>query len=92
LGKPTAEMKQSPARGRTAQKCQTPSRLFSILSAGWNIYVSGEPGVLAWSPTANIFAYMPCDRSNLADGPCDAEVETLHASYAAAAVSTVPRF
>ena len=53
-------------------------------AGGWNIYVTGMPGVLAFSPTSNIFAFMPCDRSNLADWPCDAEVESLRAAYAAA--------
>ena len=51
-------------------------------AGGWNIYVSGMPGVLAWSPGTNIFAAMPCDRSNLAGWPCDAEVEALRARYA----------
>jgi peptide/nickel transport system substrate-binding protein len=59
-------------------------------AGGWNIYVSGEPGVLAWSPSTNIFAYMPCDRSNLAGWPCDAEVETLRARYAEAAIPDRP--
>jgi peptide/nickel transport system substrate-binding protein len=57
----------------------------SPAAGGWNIYVSGMPGVLAWSPSTNIFAYMPCDRSNLAGWPCDAEVETLRTRYAEAA-------
>lgn len=59
-------------------------------AGGWNIYVSGEPGVLAWSPSTNIFAYMPCDRSNLAGWPCDAEVEALRAQYANAAATERP--
>ena len=46
-------------------------------AGGWNIYVTGMPGVLAFSPNTNIFAYMPCDRSNLAGWPCDDEVEAL---------------
>ena len=52
---------------------------------GWNIYVTGMPGVLAFSPNTNIFAFMPCDRSNLAGWPCDEEVERLRADYARAA-------
>ncbi|WP_174301997.1 ABC transporter substrate-binding protein [Caulobacter sp. S45] len=59
-------------------------------AGGWNIYVSGEPGVLAWSPSTNIFAYMPCDRSNLSGWPCDPEVEALRAQYANAAASERP--
>ncbi len=59
-------------------------------AGGWNIYVTGMPGVLAFSPTTNIFAFMPCDRSNLAGWPCDAEVESLRADYAAAAPSDRP--
>lgn len=57
---------------------------------GWNIYVTGEPGVLAFSPNTNIFAYMPCDRSNLAGWPCDDEVEALRAAYAKAATAERP--
>ena len=56
-------------------------------AGGWNIYVTGLPGVLAWSPNTNIFAYMPCDRSNLAGWPCDDEVERLRAAYANAAAA-----
>jgi peptide/nickel transport system substrate-binding protein len=59
-------------------------------AVGWNIYVSGMPGVLAWSPGTNIFAYMPCDRSNLSGWPCDAEVESLRARYAEVAVAERP--
>jgi peptide/nickel transport system substrate-binding protein len=59
-------------------------------AGGWNIYVSGEPGVLAWSPDTNIFAYMPCDRSNLAGWPCDAEAEALRAQYANAPIADRP--
>ena len=59
-------------------------------AGGWNIYVSGEPGVLAWSPSTNIFAYMPCDRSNMAGWPCDAEVEALRVRYADAAAPDQP--
>ena len=59
-------------------------------AGGWNIYVSGEPGVLAWSPNTNIFAYMPCDRSNLAGWPCDAEVEALRVRYTNAAAPDRP--
>lgn len=59
-------------------------------AGGWNIYVSGEPGVLAWSPSTNIFAYMPCDRSNLSGWPCDAEVESLRTRYASAAAADRP--
>jgi peptide/nickel transport system substrate-binding protein len=33
---------------------------------------------------------MPCDRSNLAGWPCDAEVETLRARYAEAAIPDRP--
>lgn len=51
-------------------------------AGGWNIYVTGMPGVLAWSPNTNIFAYMPCDRSNLAGWPCDEEAERLRALHA----------
>ncbi len=54
-------------------------------AGGWNIYVTGMPGVLAFSPNTNIFAAMPCDRSNLAGWPCDEEVERLRAAYADAA-------
>ena len=57
---------------------------------GWHIYVTGEPGVLAVSPNTNIFAYMPCDRSNLSGWPCDEEVEALRARYAAAAPADRP--
>ena len=57
---------------------------------GWNIYVSGEPGVLAVSPNTNIFAYMPCDRSNLAGWPCDEEAEGLRARYASATAAERP--
>lgn len=57
-------------------------------AGGWNIYVSGEPGVLAWSPNTNIFAYMQCDRSNLAGWPCDEEVEKLRTAYANAALAS----
>ena len=46
-------------------------------AGGWNIYVTGLPGVLAWSPNTNIFAYMPCDD----------EVEKLRAAYANAAAA-----
>jgi peptide/nickel transport system substrate-binding protein len=59
-------------------------------AGGWNIYVSGMPGVLAWTPGTNIFAYMPCDRSNLAGWPCDAEAEALRARYAEAAGADRP--
>jgi len=62
----------------------------SPAAGGWNIYVSGMPGVLAWSPNTNIFAYMPCDRSNLSGWPCDAEVEALRSRYADAAVPDRP--
>ena len=59
-------------------------------AGGWNIYVTGEPGVLAFSPNTNIFAFMPCDRSNLSGWPCDPEVETLRSAYAAAAPQDRP--
>lgn len=59
-------------------------------AGGWNLYVTGMPGVLAFSPNTNIFAFMPCDRSNLAGWPCDAEVERLRAAYAAAAPADRP--
>lgn len=59
-------------------------------AGGWNIYVTGEPGVVAFSPNTNIFAYMPCDRSNLAGWPCNAEVEDLRARYAKAAPAERP--
>ena len=59
-------------------------------AGGWNIYVTGEPGVLAWSPNTNIFAYMPCDRSNLAGWPCDAEVEHLRGRFAGASLADRP--
>lgn len=59
---------------------------------GWNIYVTGEPGVLAFSPNTNIFAYMPCDRSNLAGWPCDDEVENLRTRYANATPTDRPAF
>jgi len=59
-------------------------------AGGWNIYVSGEPGVLAWSPNTNIFAYMPCNRSNLSGWPCDEEAERLRASYADAELANRP--
>lgn len=59
-------------------------------AGGWNIYVTGEPGALAWNPNTNIFAYMPCDRSNLSGWPCDEEVEKLRATYANAASADRP--
>ena len=59
-------------------------------AGGWNIYVTGMPGVLAFSPGTNIFAFMPCDRSNLAGWPCDDEVERLRAQHAAAAPADRP--
>jgi len=59
-------------------------------AGGWNIYVSGEPGVLAWSPNTNIFAYMPCNRSNLSGWPCDEQAERLRASYADAELADRP--
>jgi peptide/nickel transport system substrate-binding protein len=59
-------------------------------AGGWSIYVSGMPGVLAWSPGTNIFAAMPCDRSNLSGWPCDAEVEALRTRYAAAPAGERP--
>ena len=59
-------------------------------AGGWNIYISGEPGVLAWSPSTNIFAYMPCDRTNLSGWPCDAEVESLRTRYAGATAADRP--
>ncbi len=59
-------------------------------TGGWNIYVTGLPGVLAWNPATNIFAHMPCDRSNLAGWPCDDEAEKLRAAYAAATAADRP--
>ena len=59
-------------------------------AGGWNIYVTGMPGVLAFSPNTNIFAAMPCDRSNLAGWPCDEEAEALRAAYADAAPADRP--
>ncbi|MBO1078247.1 ABC transporter substrate-binding protein [Roseomonas haemaphysalidis] len=59
-------------------------------AGGWNIYVSGMPGVLAWTPSTNIFAAMPCDRSNLAGWPCDEEVEALRTRYANAPTAERP--
>lgn len=59
-------------------------------AGGWNIYVTGMPGVLAFSPNTNIFAYMPCDRSNLSGWPCDTEVEDLRARYAKAITAERP--
>ena len=59
-------------------------------AGGWNIYVTGMPGVLAFSPNTNIFAYMPCDRSNLAGWPCDEEVEALRTAYADAEATERP--
>lgn len=59
-------------------------------AGGWNLYVTGQPGALAWNPSTNIFANMACDRSNLAGWPCDEEVERLRAAYANAAASDRP--
>lgn len=59
-------------------------------AGGWNIYVTGMPGVLAFSPNTNIFAFTPCDRSNLAGWPCDEEVEALRAAYANATPADRP--
>ena len=59
-------------------------------AGGWNIYVTGEPGVLAWNPSTNIFANMACDRSNLSGWPCDEEVERLRAAYADAVPADRP--
>ena len=59
-------------------------------AGGWNIYVTGMPGVLAFSPNTNIFAYMPCDRSNLSGWPCDDEVEALRSRYTNAASADRP--
>ena len=59
-------------------------------AGGWNIYITGQPGALAWSPSTNIFANMSCDRSNIAGWPCDEEVERLRAAYANAALPDRP--
>ena len=59
-------------------------------AGGWNLYVTGLPGVLAWNPSTNIFANMACDRSNLAGWPCDDEVERLRTAYASAATAERP--
>ena len=57
---------------------------------GWYLYITGQPGVLAWDPGTNIFANMACDRSNLAGWPCDEEVERLRTAYADAAAPDRP--
>ncbi len=59
-------------------------------AGGWNLYVTGLPGALAWNPSTNIFANMACDRSNFAGWPCDEEVERLRTAYAGAAPSDRP--
>ena len=51
-------------------------------AGGWHIYITGQPGVLAWSPSTNIFANMACDRSNIAGWPCDEQVEAMRTAYA----------
>ena len=59
-------------------------------AGGWNLYITGQPGALAWSPSTNIFANMACDHSNIAGWPCDEEVERLRAAHANAAPSDRP--
>ena len=48
---------------------------------GWNVYVTGAPGPLMWSPMTNIGVNTACDRTNFAGWPCDEAAEALRREY-----------
>lgn len=48
---------------------------------GWNIYVTGAPGPLMWSPVTNIGVNMACDRTNFAGWPCDETAEAIRRDF-----------
>ncbi|MFC7738178.1 ABC transporter substrate-binding protein [Roseomonas sp. GCM10028921] len=57
---------------------------------GWNIYVTGAPGPLMWSPMTNIGVNTACDRTNFAGWPCDEAAEALRREYINAADADRP--
>ena len=61
-----------------------------VAQGGWNLRVTGTPGVLTADPATNAGTNMSCTRKNFSGWPCDDEAEKLRAQFIDAIAQSRP--